>query len=483
MNSNDLAGTGMTKLIYSGSLPDNFDMQLEIIEDPAKFVKRAAANGGLFDYEALKPDADHVGIHVLALGDFERYGSNRNGDGFSKAANRAYHDTFVKLGAVFRHHQNKDRNKSLGKIAASAYNEDMGRIELFLHANKKACAEELERLEKNGEIPCSMACRVSFDRCLICNNLRKSAKDPNQCDHVKYELGKVAEDGRVTCTMNDEPRFFDLSFVWRPADRIAWSLKTASDGQMDSVKLAEEAGLYLPEQVALDSDAKLRKLAVAKDLARYERKYLEMAATAPVAGADCRLWELRKSAATSVDDATIEKLREHEPGDVFYVMANHQVVLDPASFLKYALGKAAAGVPVAAVRDRVRGIFDELEKKGELCSIAADSAYDARIPEAYSAVPRTFPELERLVTGVAPLASFAVKMANHRTVEATIAGDSPSVRRGEENSGGELAKYLATRYATYKLAAVCAMQALHKDMDECTVALAAAQNLTSKQGE
>ena len=38
MNSNDLAGTGMTKLIYSGSLPDNFDMQLEIIEDPAKFV-------------------------------------------------------------------------------------------------------------------------------------------------------------------------------------------------------------------------------------------------------------------------------------------------------------------------------------------------------------------------------------------------------------------------------------------------------------
>lgn len=483
MNANDLVDAGMTKLIYSGSLPDNFDLRMEIVEDPAQFVKRASVSGGLFDYEALKAGADHVGVHVLALGDSERYGFNRNGDGFPKVANQAYHDTFVKLGGVYRHHQNKDRSKALGKIAASAYNDDMGRIELFLHVNKQAAAEELEKLAKNGEIPVSMACRVSHDRCSICNNLRKSAKDPNQCEHVKNDLGKVAEDGRVTGTYNDEPRFFDLSFVWRPADRIAWSLKTASDGQMDSIKLAEEAGLYLPEHVALDSDAKMRKLAVAKVLAGYERKYLELAASRPVSGHDCRLWELRKSAATSVDDATLEKLREYEPGDVFYVMASHQVVLDPASFLKYALGKAAADIRVDDVRDRVRGIFSELEKRGELCAIAADSAYDARMPEAYSPSPRSLAALERLVEGVAPLASFEIKAANHRTVESTIAGENPSVRGGKENSGGELAKYLASRYATYKLAAVCAMQALHKDMDECTVALVAAQNLTSKQGE
>jgi hypothetical protein len=90
MNSNDLLGTGMTKLIYSGSMPDGCEFQMEIIEDPAQFMKRASNAGGLFDYEALKADNDHVGIHVLALGDSERYGFNRNADGFPKAANQRF---------------------------------------------------------------------------------------------------------------------------------------------------------------------------------------------------------------------------------------------------------------------------------------------------------------------------------------------------------------------------------------------------------
>lgn len=482
MNANDILGTGMTKLIYSGAMPDGCEFQMEIIEDPAKFVKRASASG-LFDYEALKADGDHVGLHVLALGDAERYGFNRNADGFPKSANQKFHDTFVKLGGVYRHHQNKDRSKALGKVAASAYNEDMGRIELFLHANKKACAEELEKLEKQGEIPVSMACRVSNDRCSICNNLRKSSKDPNQCDHIKYDMGKVAEDGRVTGTYNDEPRFFDISFVYRPADRIAWSLKTASGGLMDSVKLAEESGLYLPENVALDSDRKLSKLAMARKLAAYERKYLEMAEHRPVNGGDCRLWELRKSATTSLDDATIEKLREHEPQDVFYVLASHQVVLDPVSFFKYALGTAVQAAPMEAVRERVQGIYNELEKQGGLYAVAADSAYDAGMPDAYALAPRTLSRLERQVACIHDAMSFEVKAASHRTVEATIAGENPAVKQGKENFGGELAKYLATRYATYKLAAVCAMQELNKDIDECTVALVAAQNLTRNQGD
>jgi hypothetical protein len=136
-----------------------------------------------------------------------------------------------------------------------------------------------------------------------------------------------------------------------------------------------------------------------------------------------------------------------------------------------------------AVRERVRGIYNELEKQGGLYAIAADSAYDARVQDEYAFQTRTLPALERRVSEIHDAMSFEVKAASHRTVEATIAGENPVVKQGKENFGGELAKYLATRYATYKLAAVCAMQELNKDIDECTVALVAAQNLTRNQGD
>ena len=471
MDTIDLFGSGMTKLIYSGVMPDNFDVQLSIIEDPARFVKSAAASGGLFDYEALKPDADHVGIHVLALGDAERYGANRNGDLFSKSANQKYHDTFVKLGAVFRHHQNKDRNKSLGKIAASAHNDEMSRVELFLHANKKAAAEELDRLEKNGEIPVSMACRVSYDRCSICNNLRKSSKDPNQCDHVKYELGKVAEDGRITGTWNDEPRFFDLSFVWRPADRIAWSLKTASDGLMDSVKLAEEAGLYLPENVALDSDHKMAKLAVAKEIAAMERKLQEIAANGPKTPAELRLWEFRKAACTRLTKEALDALRAYEPADTFRILAERGIVMGPQDFFTYIMGKSAADLPLDGVCAAVAGIFDELEKQGQLTDLAADGSYDAGIVDPYADNSRRLQPLEKLAADVQSIASFDPAIAGHRAIEATVDGFNPTISPTDKNFGGELEKYLATRYAMYKLAAVCAMKEHNRNLDECTVAL------------
>ena len=138
---------GMVKLIHSSSFDPIVGAGAEIIRREGELTKQASTIFGV-DYDELKPDDKSVGIHVVALGDAEHYGMNRNGDLFTKKACENYHNTFVEHGHVFRHHMNKQAEKAIGKIVKSAYNAPMGRVELFIHADKEKAAPELERLEK-----------------------------------------------------------------------------------------------------------------------------------------------------------------------------------------------------------------------------------------------------------------------------------------------------------------------------------------------
>ena len=467
--------TGITKVIYSGALPDGLDASMRIVEDRQGFAKVASEGFAPFDYDAVKADKDHVGIHLIALGDSEHYGANRNGDLFSKAACIGHHDTFVKHGYVHRHHKNKDPNARLGAIKLSAYNEPMGRIELFIHAHREKCAEELTKLEKTGELPFSMACFVAFDRCSICNNLRKSSSDPNQCDHVKYELGKVADDGKVTGTYNDEPRFFDISFVFRPADRIAWNLKTASDGLLDSVKLASEFDeLWLPERVAILSPVSVEKRALLAKLAQMESRLFALAAQPAhqLHGRDRELWELRKAAADrALDDATLTALRDYEPADVLYRLAAENIVLDPESFFKYAMGaeyaRVAEHIPTV-LASMANGLFDWIEKTGRAVAVCNDAFYDTELVPYRANVGRNNPK--SLLTPMIGSGSFADKHASHRAVMATIEGKLARIAKTGETfcakkDSEAVANGLAERYASYKLAAVLAMLKLHPNQD------------------
>jgi hypothetical protein len=479
---------GMTKLIYSGVLPQELGFSMEIVEDGVRFQKMAATIGDV-NYEALSPDSDHVGIHLIALGEVERYGFNRNGDGFPKVACVNYHGTFVKNGHVYRHHQNKDPEKRLGDIKMSAYEEPMGRIELFIHAHKERAKPELEKLEKTGEIPFSMACRVQHDRCSICNNIRKSSKDPATCDHVRHELGKVAEDGRVTGTYNDEPNFFDISFVYRPADRIAWHLKVASAGTMDSVKLAEEAGVWTPESVAILSTTARAKHELLHKIASMEQHFFGLAQKPLhlMSDRERELWELRKSAAVdqTLSDATINELRAYDMDDALYHMAADGVVLDVPSFFKYATGDEYGHI--AEYVDRVNaafgnGFFSQLEKAGNAAAVCNDGFFDVDV-DPFRAM--SFRSPRSLVAGVRSAASFADKYASHRAVLATIEGRPAEIVQNEafwtEKQADGVVKDLAERYASYKLAAVLAWQALNPEQDsERQLASVTAQHLIKR---
>ena len=166
----------MIKLTYSSDISSTVGVGGEIVKSASDMRKQASTIFNM-EYEQLAPPKGMTGIHLVALGDSEAYPMNRNGDLFPKEACEKYYPTFVKHGHVYQHHRNKDPKKSIGQIKAAAYNPDMHRIELYIWADNEKAHDHLERLEKTGEVPFSMACNVPWDRCSVpgCGAIRKKA--------------------------------------------------------------------------------------------------------------------------------------------------------------------------------------------------------------------------------------------------------------------------------------------------------------------
>lgn len=386
----------MVKLIHSSSWDPTIGVGAEIITREGELSKQASTIFGK-EYDELKPDDRSVGIHVVALGDAEHYGMNRNGDLFSKKACVEYHPTFMD-GCVYRHHRNKDSaTQGIGKVAAAAYNDEMGRVELFIHADKEKAAPELERLEKEGEIPFSMACTVPNDRCSICGALRKKAGDESECEHVREHLGELWDDGRKVGTFNDQPRFFDISFVGRPADRIAWNLKVASALDLDSVKYAEYEGVTAPDELACETPESIRKLGYAKDIAAMQDSYcgwLTKSASV-VTARDGYLYEFRKIAADSLDDETVSRLREQPVKAAMTALADNGILMDVPTFFKYATGEDYDKIVkpyVPAVERTIPNLLARLVKASSVSSICNDDTYSAYGESSGRVVPEALQE-------------------------------------------------------------------------------------------
>jgi hypothetical protein len=234
-----------------------------------------------------------VPAHLIAVGSTERYGPNRNGDGFKIAACQKYHDTFVKHAKPYRHHQNRSPSPHYGVVKESYFNEPMSRIELLLlyNGDAKTAAEnggliadqEIEKLANGRDLPHSMACLIPFDSCSSCGNKAPSraqycTEDTCSGPHgekrggVRDNMMKVCEDGHVLHVDNPDPDFFDISMVTRPADRIAFGaradyLQKAASGHIFSgAELAEQWGVVtLPGSLVVHGD-------VVGELARLEQQ-------------------------------------------------------------------------------------------------------------------------------------------------------------------------------------------------------------------
>ena len=230
--------------------------------DLSSFVKRAGDEAAhLLKGIEFKPGEQP--IHMIAIGATEAYGPNRNGDGFKEATCRKYHDTFIKHARWYRNHKNKDPQQSYGLVKASMFNEKMKRVELIvaLNATKEAAArnkglvadKEMQKIASGDDNwGVSMACKVAHDVCSGCGNKARNRDEYCTEDMCKYggcksNLTKVAEDGHVLHVDNPNPTWFDISDVYRPADRIAWVVghyKAASGIYVaGGAELAELAGV------------------------------------------------------------------------------------------------------------------------------------------------------------------------------------------------------------------------------------------------
>lgn len=173
-------------------------------------------------------------------------------------------------------------------------------------------------------------CKVAFDVCSICGAKRSGSHDPNMCDHIRHQLGKVAENGKVAYMRNTEPDFFDISFVTRPADRIAYSLKVASGEVVTSEMMAKAAGVVAPEfltpGLVADKREVLRKLAEQYD--EYVRDSKAKALFAPVA----------QAAEAAFDDRTVDVLRRMPVKEAMAFLADRGAFMGPDAFCKYAMG-------------------------------------------------------------------------------------------------------------------------------------------------
>lgn len=222
-------------------------------------------------FKSIVPVPGHSIVYVLAMGAWETYGENRNGDSFPEfpykenedppwiAPNEVltqHYKTFETHAHNYRHHVNKDPKKAVGKVMKAFWNPLMHRVELLIDLDDEKAPDLAQRIAAGEFPPVSMGTRVKYDVCSICGNRAPTRK--HYCKHLKFQMRDVI-DGMKVSALNPSPRFFDISWVYRPADQTAFMLKKVAEDIYDVIS-GGSAGEYIEDMERQKYAA--RKLAV-----------------------------------------------------------------------------------------------------------------------------------------------------------------------------------------------------------------------------
>lgn len=439
--------------------------------DKFDLVKRAGAEF-VDKISNIKFDKDEIPVHMIAIGATEDYGPNRNGDGFKRACCDKYHDTFVKFAKFYRDHQNKNPAKSYGVVKASTYHQPMKRIELVVALNgSKEAAEkngglladrEMEKLARGDDMGVSMACTIGYDVCSSCGN--KARTRAEYCDSIengghckagglRHKIGCVLENGHVLHADNPHPRFFDISHVFRPADRIAYvsgRLKAASAGIVSGAELAEQLGVTLPAY-AVDSGG-----FKAAQMQLYALEKLVEAETFVNKNANSRQMALASAQEVqpNIDFAPCTHVKLSE---VLKGLADANVVLPLRDFLALTV-KNASNDTVDAVRAELQNIFSKLSVETDICTQLENNVY---LP-----APVTSGAIKLWAEKVATTHSIKAREIEKRAFLAALKDiQTPDITTNEKraNTNNPAAMALARHYAFYKIAAFARICELYDD--------------------
>lgn len=454
--------------------------------DRSDFVKRAGDSANIFlpFIDQVKFAADEEPVHLIALGASESYGPNRNGDGFKEATCKSCHDSFVKHAKWYRNHKNKDPQQSYGVVKLSAYNPTMRRVELLVGLNRtKEAAErnkgfiadkELEKLAMGSDIPVSMACRVAFDTCSYCNHSARTRDEyctPSMCkaggckDNLT-RLVKVGNDVHHLHVDNPNPGYFDISYVFRPADRIAyankadWLTKAASDGgffDKFGAEAAEALGVIAPLSLVLQQDGSVSDRPWVNTMIKLAYGLDALETTIPVSAQTRRAFSVNVQpypdyAALHMSVTDVEKTAQ-----ALTALAENKIILPLREYAKFC--KVSSEVVADGYR-RLSGVYGRMLADGSLDRAIVNARYPIVEKSASSAQRETARKM-------VPTHSLEKTAVDRRCMLSTLrqhpvpevistygitAADGP----GED---------LAREYAVYKLAALTKIASMESNAD------------------
>lgn len=402
-----------------------------IITDAKSLIKRASAKDFL-KYAKTKGQTD---LHIIAVGAYEGTGFNRNGDMFKEAFCRANHHFFKQADrAVHRHHKNKPEDPKYGNIKAAAYNEPMRRIELIVGLDDDKCGDILGEQEKVGHTNWSMASKQAHDICTWCHH--KAASDDERCEHIPNKIGEINKQGEMCGMDNPDPRWFEISYVRRPADRIGMSLsKVASSAtaMLPRDYLQIYTGFVPPSDDLFVSKKASDKRVLVRKAAAIE-KHLDAVSTE----ANKKINGEVKLQTEKIAFDVMDELRQLEPGRFFKLAADKNIILSPENFTAYVFGGRVKEASVIGMKKHLRGIFQAIEKEGG----------DVVNNETY--------EPSRFVIGSQTTNRLFSKLASaHSLHPAFIVGRLSIVKTAEQHIEDDPISFeLAKQYIAYKLAAL-----------------------------
>lgn len=206
--------------------------------DSCDFLRKEASAESVEYFNKLKPKKDHLYFLVVAMTASEYYSANRNGDYFKEDDLKKYYKIFENSG-VFWNHDNKDPNKSFGKVLKSFYNDKMHRVEIVIEVPKDKSRHLSDYIKDGRPISVSMGMNVPSEQCSICGHVTKGSY-ANRCEHLKFMMNTILHDGSKVYAISGTPyKLFDISFVFRPADKTAYAMltKTASHKELGLSKI------------------------------------------------------------------------------------------------------------------------------------------------------------------------------------------------------------------------------------------------------
>ena len=324
------------------------------------------------DYiKAVQPKPGTTIVLVLALGAYERYDLNRNGDGFNEYAYKPgmqptcgccradngawvsqdetllqHYLSFEEHGKVYRHHQNTDPLKACGDVIKAFWNPQMHRVELLVGVENQKAPDLAERIA-DGDYPAvSMGCRIKYDVCTICGHRAPTRKQ--YCEHLKHGMRQVTKTGLRAGALNPSPRFFDISWVIRPADQTGYMLKKVAEHDVYTVRSAAAAGDYLDR--VDEKRAAIQKLS---DIDKVIRGLPVDHKTSPLSEPEAnnvrqyhRAIQPALQRMPEMDPTTINTLAKHPLAETLSTLSAAGIILTTPEFIKLLLARLSPGTVV-----------------------------------------------------------------------------------------------------------------------------------------